>query len=851
MLDFSNMGRLLELAQDIDTEGLIDLASKVDLPELFSLIGRLSDEQLSFLESQVRRIAEEGEATGAAAAPRYYRPFRRAAVIGAGTMGSQIAAHLANAGLDVLLLDIPATDGDTNAIVARGFKQATRMKPPPFFDADAQARVRLGNLQDDIDQLSEAEWVIEAVVEKLDVKRDLMARLEGVVSSDAIVSTNTSGIPIRNIVEDRSPEFRARVLGTHFFNPPRYLRLLEIIPTSDTDQDVIDRVSRFARLNLGKGVVVAKDVPYFIGNRIGLYGQLQAMRQATDGDFSIEEVDFLTGPFTGRPKSATFRTADVVGLDVLMHVSDNLYESVQDDERREVFRAPDALRRLVEHEALGAKSGRGFYTKEGSTIKSVNLSSLDYEEPGEAAFPELHAQAKLSLEERLNFLFEDDSRAGSFFRGTTLDLLAYSARRIPEIADSPADIDRAIRWGFGWELGPFQIWDALGFQRVFDTMEDLGEDLPDWIYRMHDEGIDAFYDGDRVFNTDDVDYRVEPKQQDRLTIGSFAARKSGTLWQNDEARLVDVGDGVALFEFQCRGNALGRRVMSGLIDALDLVESSPSLRGMVIGNEGKNFAVGANLHEVMAAVYAGRFDDIETYLDHFQTTIQRIRYANKPVVVAVHQRVLGGACELLMASPYAVASAESYIGLVELGVGVIPAGTGSTRFAALAAERAPNGHPNEVLSALQPYFETIAMAKVSTSAAEARKLGFIGDAGHIVMNDERRLYAARQIVIALDETGYHPVPRQKPFTVLGKPGQAALEVQLQQYLEGGFISEYDRYLGSQLAHVMTGGALSGHQDVTEEYMLSLEREVFLRLVGERRTQERIRHMLETGKPLRN
>ena len=851
MLDFSNMGRLLELAQDIDTDGLIELASKVDLPELFSLIGRLNDEQLAFLESQVREIAEGGVDSEIASAPRFYPPFRRVAVLGSGTMGSQIAAHFANAGLEVLLLDIAADEHDRNAIVRRGFEQARRMKPSPFYSDDAQARIRLGNLEDDFHQLSEVDWIIEAVVEKLDVKRDIMARLEDVVSAEAIVSTNTSGIPIDDIVQERSPEFRSRVLGTHFFNPPRYLRLLEIIPTSDTHPDVVERVSEFAHVGLGKGVVVAKDVPYFIGNRVGLYGQLQAMRQATDGDYTIEEVDFLTGPFTGRPKSATFRTADVVGLDVLLHVSDNLYDSVPEDERREVFRAPDVLRRLVEHNALGAKTRRGFYTKEDAKIKPVNFSSLAYDEPGESVFPELRSQSGLSLEDRLNLLFEEDGRAGSFFRGTTLDLLAYSARRIPEIADSPADIDRAIRWGFGWELGPFQIWDALGFERVFDVMEDLGEDLPDWIYRMHDEGVTGFYDGNLVFSPEAIEYRHEPTRRDRLEINAFAGKRSSLLWENEEARLIDVGDGVALYEFRSRGNALGRNVMSGLVEALDRVENAPDVRGMIIGNEGKNFAVGANLHEVIQAVEADRFDELSTYLEQFQETIQRVRYAAKPVVVAVHQRVLGGACELLMACPHPVAAAESYVGLVELGVGVIPAGTGSTRFAALASARAPGGHANEILSAIQPLFQTIASARVSSSAVEARELGFIAPGGHIVMNDVRRLYAARQKVIALTELGYQPLPRQAPFTVLGEPGRAALEVQLRQYLEGGFISEYDNYLAGQLALVMTGGALSGPQDVTEEYMLALEREVFLRLIGEQRTQERIRHMLETNKPLRN
>ncbi len=857
MFDFSHMGRLMDLARDIDTDGLIELAEKVDLPELINIVRQLDDEQLQHFEREVRNAVqpEAAKARAQEKPARRHLPFRRAAVLGAGTMGAQIAAHLANAGLDVLLLDVPGEGDDRNAAAREGLQRAQSLRPNPFFVGDSIARIDVGNFEDDIGLIAEAEWIIEAVVERLDVKRSIAEQIERHANESAVISTNTSGIPIHEIAEGRSEAFRRRFLGTHFFNPPRYLRLLELVPTADTSPEVIDRVAEFGRVHLGKGIVVAKDVPYFIGNRVGVYGQLQAIRMFTEGDYSIEEVDALTGPLVGRPKSATFRTADVVGLDVLLSVTENLHEKSVDDESRHAFEAPELLRRLVEHGALGAKTRRGFYRKEGDVILSIDPETLEYRPPADVDLGDIKSLQKLPLEQRLRGLYDDDGRAGHLVRTTTLDLLAYAARRIPEITASPTNIDRAIRWGFGWEMGPFEMWDALGFERVLRDIRSAGLELPSWIDELAQEDGPSFYrheDSNRtVFAPETGAFTADPVPNDELGLAAFRGDGNVVLWQNDDAALLDVGDGVAVFEFRSRGNSLSTKLMSGIEEAIELVEENPDLRGMVIGNEGKNFSVGANLFEVATALEQGEFDVLERFIARFQDVILRVRYARKPVVVAVHQRVLGGACEMLMACPNPVAAAESYIGLVELGVGIIPGGTGSTHLAALASERAPNGHPSEIQAILQSYYENVAMARVSESAVGARSMGYLAPSASIVMNQERRLHVAIRRVIQLSEEGYLPPPSRRAITVLGRPTRAAFQVQLQQYLEGRFISEYDRYLGSQLALVMTGGDLSGPQVVDERYLVDLEREVILRLLGQEKTQQRIRHMLETGKPLRN
>ena len=792
--------------------------------------------------------------------PAAHRPFRTAAVLGAGTMGAQIAAHLANAGLQVHLLDVtPASigqDGAPDDIVEKGFQQARKASPDPFFDDAAAGRMTLGNFEDDFDRVADVDWVIEAVVERMDIKRDVHARIEAATDAETVVSTNTSGLPIHEIAEGRSASFKRRFLGTHFFNPPRYLKLLEIIPTGATDPAVVKRVAQFGRLHLGKGIVVANDVPYFIGNRVGVYGQLQALRYFTEGDYTIEEIDTLTGKLVGRPKSATFRTADLVGLDVLVDVTQNLHEMASHDESRGAFQVPSLLQRLVDEGRLGQKTGAGFYKKEDGEIKSVDPETLEYTSAEEEELGDLGRIWKAGgLDDRLRALYEDDSPAGQFFRETTLDLLGYSARRIGEITDNPADVDRAIRWGFGWELGPFQTWDALGFETVLGGMEQQGIEVPGWVEAMHESGATTFYRtraGEReVYIPAESRYERDPRPADELRLDPIKAEASNTLWSNEDAALLDLDDGVALYEFRSKGNSLGQKVMTGLAEVIDKVENDPNLRGLVIGNEGKNFSVGANLGEMAMAAAQQKFDLIADYIEQFQATIQKIRYATKPVVVATHQRVLGGGCEMAIACPNPVADSETYIGLVELGVGLIPAGTGTMRMAEQAAKRAPTAHHSTIQPYLRKYFENMAMAEVAESAAQGKAMGYLADHAPVIMNSDRRLHAAKQEVLRLSEQGYTPPPVSTTIRVLGRKTAATFEVALNQYRNGNYISDYDVHLGKKLAYVMTGGDLSAPQDVHEDYLIELEREAFMSLLGEQKTMERIQYMLENRKPLRN
>jgi len=792
--------------------------------------------------------------------PAAHRPFRTAAVLGAGTMGAQIAAHLANAGLQVHLLDVTpgsiGQDGTPDDIVEKGFQQARKASPDPFFDDAAAGRMTLGNFEDDFDRVADVDWVIEAVVERMDIKRDVHARIEAATDAETVVSTNTSGLPIHEIAEGRSASFKRRFLGTHFFNPPRYLKLLEIIPTGATDPAVVKRVAQFGRLHLGKGIVVANDVPYFIGNRVGVYGQLQALRYFTEGDYTIEEIDTLTGKLVGRPKSATFRTADLVGLDVLVDVTQNLHEMASHDESRGAFQVPSLLQRLVDEGRLGQKTGAGFYKKEDGEIKSVDPETLEYTSAKEEELGDLGRIWKAGgLDDRLRALYEDDSRAGQFFRETTLDLLGYSARRIGEITDNPADVDRAIRWGFGWELGPFQTWDALSFETVLGGMEQQGIEGLGWVEAMHESGATTFYRtraGEReVYIPAESRYERDLRPADELRLDPIKAEASNTLWSNEDAALLDLDDGVALYEFRSKGNSLGQKVMTGLAEVIDKVENDPNLRGLVIGNEGKNFSVGANLGEMAMAAAQQKFDLIADYIEQFQATIQKIRYATKPVVVATHQRVLGGGCEMAIACPNPVADSETYIGLVELGVGLIPAGTGTMRMAEQAAKRAPNAHHSTIQPYLRKYFENMAMAEVAESAAQGKAMGYLADHAPVIMNSDRRLHAAKQEVLRLSEQGYTPPPVSTTIRVLGRKTAATFEVALNQYRNGNYISDYDVHLGKKLAYVMTGGDLSAPQDVHEDYLIELEREAFMSLLGEQKTMERIQYMLENRKPLRN
>jgi 3-hydroxyacyl-CoA dehydrogenase len=757
---------------------------------------------------------------------------------------------LANAGLTVQLLDLPAQTGHKNASVEASFKKALKLSPPIFFTDRVAHRIRLGNFDEHFDRLANVDWAIEAVVERLDIKQQLMERLETVVREDTIISTNTSGLPIHAIAEGRSDSFRRRFLGTHFFNPPRYLKLLELIPTADTDPQVLERMQWFGHLHLGKGVVIAKDTPNFIGNRIGTYAIMLGLKAWTEQGYTIEEVDTLTGTLVGRPKSATFRTADLVGLDTLWYVTKNLYPAIPHDESREMFQVPAVLDKLVATGTLGAKSGQGFYKKQAGQLLSLNRETLAYEPPQPMNLGTVETLSKLPLQERLRTLYRDTSRAGTLFRQMTLELLGYSARRIPEIADSPVDLDRAMRWGFGWELGPFELWDALGVETVLADMKTAGITAPPQLEDMLHDGATSFYGHDHSVYQPGQKYVPMELPTDEIDLTALKADPKHTLWQNSEAALLDLGDGVVLYEFRSKGNTLSLEVVKGLTEVLDLLETN-SYKGLVIGNGSAHFSGGANLAEIGMMAQSGNFDAIADLIVQFQSILQRIRYAPKPVVAAIQGRALGGGCELVMACPQVVAAAETYIGLVELGVGLIPGAGGIMRTVARVAERSASSSPSQIQPFLQSAFETIAMAKVSSSAYEAQYMGYLPCDTRILMNGDRRLFVAKAEVLHLDRVGYAPPPEQTAITVLGRPARAVLEQIAYVFEQGGFASEYDRYLANKLAYVMTGGEVTGPTLVHEDYLLQLERENFLPLLSQPKTQERVAHMLKTKKPLRN
>jgi 3-hydroxyacyl-CoA dehydrogenase len=777
-----------------------------------------------------------------------FKPFRTVAVLGAGVMGSQIAAHLANADLTVHLLDLPAASSNPNDVVEAAFKKALKLSPPIFFTEQVKRRVILGNFEQHFHRLADVDWAIEAVVENLDVKQQLMQRLENTVREDAIVSTNTSGLPIHAIARDRSESFRQRFLGTHFFNPPRYLKLLEIIPTVDTASQVLKRICWFGELNLGKGVVVAKDTPNFIANRIGVYVTMLGLRALTQG-YTIEEIDTLTGTLIGRPKSATFRTADLVGLDTLLYVAANLYPAIPHDESREMFQVPKLLRQLVDTGTLGAKTGQGFYKKQDGEILSLDPETLAYEPAKPLNLGDIEAIAKLPLRDRLQVLYHDLGRAGNFFRQSTLEMLGYTARRIPEIADNPTDIDRAMRWGFGWEMGPFEIWETLGFETVLADMKASGVTVPMWVEAERE--IEKH--GEK--GQEKLPFPPYPQGGPQVPPAPPASPApfplpQRTLWQNAEAALLDLGDGVALYEFRSKGNTLSLGVVDGLTEVLDILETS-DLKGLAIGNNSPNFSGGANLAEIAMMAQSGQFEAIASLIVKFQSLLQRIHYAPKPIVAAIQGRTLGGGCELVMACPHVVAAAETYIGLVELGVGLIPGAGGIMRMVTRAADRAATESPNHIQPFLRAAFETIATAKVSNSAYEAQALGFLPDNTRIIMDGDRRLAVAKAEVLHLHDVSYTPPPERNAIMVLGRPARATLEHIAYIFQQGGFASKYDRYLAERLAYVMTGGELSAPALVHEDYLLQLERETFLPLLRQAKTQERIAHMLKAKKPLRN
>jgi 3-hydroxyacyl-CoA dehydrogenase len=776
--------------------------------------------------------------------------IRRVAVLGAGTMGAAIAAHAANAGLTVDLLDM------TPDAVRAGFERMLAARPAALASPRLAERIRLGNFEENFDRVGDADWVVEAVVERLEPKQDLFARVEKAAGPEAVVSSNTSGIPLARIAEGRSEGFRRRFLGTHFFNPPRYLKLVELIPTADTDPEVLERMRAFVERVLGKGAVVAKDTPNFIANRLGSFAGMHDVRYALDNGYSIEEVDALTGPLVGRPKTATFRLFDQVGLDVMVGVADNLYALVADDESREVLPAPEPVRRMLEAGRLGNKTDGGFYRRgkrDGRTVFDVlDLETLEYRPAAEPDLPIVAAaRERDDLGGRLRFLLEaaDEDRGARYLRDTLLPSLAYAARRVPEFADSLLEVDHAVEWGFGYQMGPFRTWDALGVADGVARMEARGIEVAGWVKELLAAGHQSFYRDGEVYSP--VSRGYQPVPVDPEVIDLARLREQGfEVAGNASASLVDLGDRVLCLELHSPASAIDAGMVELAARALQELEDG-DWAGLVIASQARNFCVGANLGEVGMAAYQGAYDQVGQAVKALQDVLMGFRYAARPVVAAPHGQTLGGGAEIVLHADRVVAALETYIGLVEVGVGVIPAGGGCKELvrrvvtpAMLAAPEAP------VLPFVQRVFETIGLAKVAASAVEARELGFLEDHDVIVLNADHLLAAAKREVLDLADT-YRPPAREASVYAAGRPALAALEMGVQTLQWAGQASEHDGVIARHLARVLCGGELSLAQWVTEQHVLDLELEAFLALLHEPRTMERIQALLMTGKPLRN
>jgi 3-hydroxyacyl-CoA dehydrogenase len=800
--------------------------------------------------------------------------IERAAVLGAGTMGAQIAAHLANAGIPTLLLDIspreltPAEQSKgltldsaavRNRIAQAGLDAAKKARPAAFFTPEIASLVSTGNFDDDLPKLKDCDLIIEAVVENLEIKRSLYQRVEQHRRPGTIIASNTSGIPIRLLAEGLSEDFRQHFLGVHFFNPPRYLHLVEIIRTEWTKPEVSCFMFGFLDQRLGKGVVAAKDRPNFIANRIGTFGALHTIRTMLEDGYLIEEVDKITGPALGRPKSATFRTFDIVGLDVFAHVIKNLYEALPEDEEREMFVAPEFLSRMVERGILGNKTKGGFYQKqkgEGDKKEFLVLdpATLEYRPSQKVKLPSLDVAKNIEdTGERIKTLVWGKDRVGAFLWKTFSRTASYAANRIPEIADTVVEVDRALRWGFGWELGPFEAWDAIGVAKSVARMKEEGLPVPLNVEKMLASGVTSFYkkeDGQQ-FYFDFASSKYVPLADPPGVIYLKSVKdRTDVIKKNPGASLIDIGDGVACLEWHSKMNAIGGDNLQMLKFALTEVEKN--FVGLVIGNQGTNFSVGANLMLMLMEAQEENWDELDMMGRAFQGSIMSLRYSPKPVVVAPFQMVFGGGCEMVLHADRVRAAAETYVGLVEVGVGIIPAGGGTKEMLLRALDSIPpNMKDADPFPFVKRAFETIALAKVATSAEEARTLGFLSEDDTISMNTDRLIADAKKEVLALAASGYvQPQPRTD-ILALGLPALSTLKLGIHQMKRAGYISDHDAEIGKQLARVLTGGDLNHQTRVSEQYLLDLEREAFLSLVGQRKTQERIAHMLKTGKPLRN
>ncbi|RTE52102.1 3-hydroxyacyl-CoA dehydrogenase/enoyl-CoA hydratase family protein [Arenibacter aquaticus] len=792
--------------------------------------------------------------------------IKKVAVIGSGIMGSGIACHFANIGVEVLLLDIvPRELNDKekakgltlkdkvvrNRLVNNSLVTALKSKPSPIYHQSFAQRITTGNLEDDIAKVGEVDWIIEVVVERLDIKRSVFENLEKYRTPGTLITSNTSGIPIKFMSEGRSEDFQKHFCGTHFFNPARYLKLFEIIPGPKTSPDVLEFLNGYGEQFLGKTAVVAKDTPAFIGNRIGTFGIMSLFHAVQELELTVEEVDKLSGPVIGRPKSATFRTVDVVGLDTLVHVANGIAENCKDDESRDVFQLPDFIGKMIENKWFGSKTGQGFYKKEGREILALDLKSMEYRPRKKASFSTLELTKTIeNVVDRFKVLVGGKDKAGDFYRKTFSSLFAYSSNRIPEITGELYKIDDAMKAGFGWGHGPFQIWDAIGVEQGITMMKEEGFQPADWVTHMLASGNKTFYsvkDGATYF------YDIPKKEMTKIPgQDSFIIldniRKSKEVWKNSGVVIEDLDDGILNVEFQSKMNTIGGDVLAGLNKAIDLAEKE--FQALVVGNQAPNFSVGANIGMIFMMAVEQEYDELNMAIKMFQDTMMRMRYSAIPTISAPHGMTLGGGCELSLHADKVVAAAETYIGLVEFGVGVIPGGGGSKEMTLRASD---TFRKNDVeLNVLQEYFLTIGMAKVSTSAYEAFDMGVLQKGKDIVVvNKDRQIATAKAYAKLMAEQGYTQAPRRKDVKVLGKQALGMFLVGTDAMEDSNYISEHDHKIANKLAYVMAGGDLSEPTLVSEQYLLDLEREAFLSLCTERKTLERIQHMLKTGKPLRN
>jgi len=774
------------------------------------------------------------------------KSLRRVAVLGAGTMGSRIAAHFANAGVPALLLDVVVPgQPNRNAAALKGLDSATKQKPGAFFTPAAAGLITPGNFEDNLADIKHCDWIVEAVAENLEIKRTLLGKVEALRAPDTILSTNTSGIPLARISEGFSSELARHFLGTHFFNPPRYLHLVEVIPGPATQSEILEFVSNFCYIHLGKGVVRCKDTPNFIANRIGSYFGGTVQRIAVEDGYTIEEVDALTGSLIGLPNSASFRLMDIVGLDVWAHVARNLYESVPGDSGRDRFVLPDFMQKMVERGWLGEKTGQGFYKRVGPAkeIHAIDWKTLEYHPAQRPKFPSVEMARNIEdLSLRLRTLIALPDRAGSLLWKLFRDHVVYAAGMVPEISDRIVEIDRAMRWGYANKLGPFELWDALDFPATAKRIVKEGGSLPPSVEKMLASGATAFYraaDAHRTPRTEYFDLSANQYRQleerPGIIVLSDLKRARGVVKRNAGASLVDVGDGVLCLEFHSKMNSIGDDTVSMIHAGLD--ETARNFEALIIANQAENFSVGANLMLVLLAAQEGEWDELDGAIRRFQQANMALKCAAKPVVAAPFGMTLGGGCEIAMHAARSQASAECYMGLVEVGVGVIPGGGGCKELLLRTgdAKRA---------------FELIGFAKVSTSAEDARAMGLLRPVDQVSMNAERLIADAKSLALQLAPHYVAPAPRTD-IPVAGEAGLALLKLGIYMARQGGYISDYDAVIGEKLATVISGGRLTGEQKVSEQYLLDLEREAFLSLCGQPKTQERMQHMLKTGKPLRN